>query len=126
MSYLKNKNCTDYTPTCIQVYKLIRSKYGYNARISGIWQMLPDSIGIEKLELLDTKYIQNGNFESYLIDRQIDWQDGKDVDFSEVFDAILITGDFTSEEKLLLQSGNIEERLWGIFLAITNYNLNFN
>lgn len=126
MSYLRNKNDTDYPLACKQVYELLKQKYGYTIRITNIWGLMADVVGLNKFELIDTSYYQNGMFEAYLIDRLIDWQNGRDVDFSEVFNKILITGDFTMDEKLLFIEGDIEERLWGIFLAITNDNLNFN
>ena len=126
MCYIKNKEDKDYTKTCSQVYNLLVNKYRNSARISNIWQMIADSLGLTKLEIFEPRYYQNGNFESYLIDRQIDWQNGKDVDFSEIYDAILTTGNFTGDEKLLMSSGNFEERLWAIYLAVTNPNLNLN
>lgn len=126
MSFIKNKSCSDYTDTCKQVYITLIEKYGYTIRISNIWQLLADSIGINKFEILEPKVYQNGSFESYLIARQIDWQNGKDVNFDDILDAIISTGDFTGSERMLLNSGDIEERLWGIYLAITDKTLNFN
>ena len=126
MNFIKNKFCSDYTDICKQVYITLINKYGYTIRVSNIWQLLADSIGIDKFEILEPRVYQNGSFEAYLIDRQIDWQDGKDVNFDEILDAIIRTGDFTGSERLLLNSGDIEERLWGIYLALTNKTLNFN
>ena len=47
---------------------------------------------------------------------------GDEVNFTDIYDAILKVGDFTQSEKLTLDSCNIEERLLGIFLALSNEN----
>mgnify|MGYP003294618066 CR=1 FL=1 len=115
---IKNKNSNDYTDTVRYVYYIISKKYGYTARISEIWELLRDSFGIKEFELLEPRLITNGSFESYLIDRVIDWQNGKEVNFTDIYKAILEVGDFTGTELLMFDSGNTEERLWGIFLSI--------
>ena len=55
-----------------------------------------------------------------MVDRLIDWNTGKDIDFSLIKEAILLAGEFTEKEKLLLKQDDIEDRLWGIFLAVSN------
>ena len=122
---VKNKDCTDYTDTTKYTYSLIRNKYGYTARITNIWELLQTALDIEEFELLTPEYYNNANFESYLIDRQIDWLGGRDIDFEEIYKSILTVGDFTADEKRLMTYKNIEEILWGIFLAICNPDLNF-
>lgn len=123
---VKNKDCVDYTETVKITYNLIRSTYGYTARIVNIWEMLKKIFSVEEFELLTPELYNNASFESYLIDRQIDWLNGKDIDFGEIYDAILTVGDFTGEEKRMMNYRKIEEILWGIFLAICNPDLNFN
>ena len=54
------------------------------------------------------------------MDRQLEWMKGEEVDLTEIYEAILTTGDFTSNEKRLFQVGKPEERIWGILLAITD------
>ena len=115
---VKNKNDNDYTEIVKSVYHLLSNEFGYLARISDIWLLLARSFNIKEFELIDTRQYQNGQFESYLIDRLIDWKHGKDVNFSEITDAIKTVGDFTSLEKLMFEHGNIDERLWAIYLLI--------
>jgi hypothetical protein len=67
---------------------------------------------------LETEQIQNAQFESWLLDRQLDWIEGRPVDFREVYDAILTAGDFIETEKRLFEFNKIEERIWAIFLAV--------
>ena len=120
MYIIKKTNNTEYSYTTLLVEDLIRNKYGYAARITDIWRLLAVSIGLEKFELLEPRNYMNGPFESYLIDEYIKWNKGEEVNFTDIYDAILKVGDFTNSEKLTLNSCNIEERLLGIFLALNN------
>lgn len=101
-------------------YDSITQKYGYTARISIFWEMLPMTFGLPKFELLDLGDYQFGFFENYLIEKHIEWENGNEIDFSEISEKILNIGDFTSSEKLLmLDNNNLEIRLWSIFTAIS-------
>lgn len=116
---IKNKESNDFSSSAVLVCNLIVEKYGYTARITRIWELLQDALAIQEFELLDHREVKP-EFESYLVDRLIDWNTGKDVDFSLIKEAILLAGEFTGKEKLLLRQDDIEDRLWGIFLAISN------
>ena len=116
---IKNKESNDFSSSAALVCNLIVEKYGYTARITRIWELLQDALAIQEFELLDYREVKP-EFESYLVDRLIDWNTGKDVDFSLIKEAILLAGEFTGKEKLLLRQDDIEDRLWGIFLAISN------
>lgn len=124
MSYIKNKNSKDYTDITKSIYNILASEFGYTARISDIWKLLAIACGIKEFELLDFRLYLNGPFESYLVDQLIDWQRGEDIDFTDIKDSILRVGDFTSSEKTILNEGDIEERLWAIFLCICDPTLN--
>jgi len=116
---IKNKESNDFSSSAALVCNLIVEKYGYTARITRIWELLQDALAIQEFELLDYREVKP-EFESYLVDRIIDWNTGKDVDFSLIKEAILLAGEFTGKEKLLLRQDDIEDRLWGIFLAVSN------
>ena len=58
------------------------------------------------------------------MDRQIEWQKGEDVNLSEIYRALLVAGDFTSQERLMFETGSMEERIWAILLLITSPDLN--
>lgn len=116
---IKNKESNDFSSSAALVCNLIVEKYGYTARITRIWELLQDALAIPEFELLDHREVKP-EFESYLVDRLIDWNTGKDVDFSLIKEAILLAGEFTGKEKLLLRQDDIEDRLWGIFLAVSN------
>ena len=118
-----NKNMTNYPDTVVETYNYLKAIYGYNARMTIIWQLLANAFGLKEFDILDYYYVQNGAIMSWLIDQQIDWMHGKDVNMSEVYRAILQAGDFTSNEKLQFKVGNIEEKLWAIFLLITSPSL---
>ena len=125
MQLIKNKADIDYTEVVKDTYSLVRSTLGYTARIINIWDILKLTLGINEFEILMPEMYNNASFESYLVNKQIDWMEGKDVDFHEIYEAVLTVGDFTSEEKRLMINRKLEEILWGIFLAICNPELNF-
>lgn len=110
-------NLSDITKT---VYILLRNKYGYTLRISNFWKLLTDSVGINEFELINFRELVNGEIETFLMDYQIKWMNGEDVDFFDIVDMILRVGDFTRSEKELFESGNMEDRVFGIYLSICN------
>ena len=116
--FVKNASCTDYTDTVKYVYHLLRSTYGYNLRVINVWEYLRLCLSVEEFEILDLKLSNLASFESYMVDRQIDWMNGKDVDFSEIYDAIITVGEKKKKKKRLMREQQIEQILWGMFLAI--------
>ena len=116
--FVKNATCTDYTDTVKYIYHLLRDTYGYNLRIVNVWEYLKLCLNVDEFEILNLRLSNLASFESYMVDRQIDWMNGKDVDFSEIYDAIVTVGDFTTSEKRLMKDRQINEILWGMFLAI--------
>ena len=100
---LVNKNRTDYTMPAILVNNEIVRRFGYTARIT----------------ILDLNSV-HPDFESYIIDRFIDWSNGKDINLKDIQEAILVAGEFTKNEKLLIENPEMEDKLWGIFLALSN------
>lgn len=118
-----NKNITDYPETTAITFNYLKALHGYEARISMIWKLLAEAFNKKEFDVLDYNFVENGHIISWLIDRQIEWQNGEDVNLSEVYRALLEAGEFTSQEKNMFEYGNIEERLWAIFLLITNPDL---
>lgn len=123
-SFIKTINDTDFTDVVRSVYKLLSEKYGYTARISDIFILLIDAFDIKEFLLLDFNNIRSIEFESWLVDIFIDWKNGRNVDFVQVYNAILEAGEFSINEKNLFTSGLVEERLWAIFLVIADPNIN--
>lgn len=124
MEFLKTKSDIGYTDTVRAVYRILSGKYGYTARISEIYELLKTAFGITEFSIFDPRYCNNAILESYLIDEYVKWQRGGVVDFGELHKVILKEGDFSESEKSLFVSGNIEERLWAIFLVIGSPELN--
>ncbi len=104
-----------------QIWKLLSQTFKYTARISNIWPLLSTSFGLSEFELLNTATNENIMLESYLIDKMIEWQSGKDVDFSEIAERIKASQEFTEKEKVLVfeDEEEIGLRLWAIFLSIS-------
>lgn len=121
---ITNKYNTDYPETTVMVYRYLLPNNQYSARISNMFQLLAESFGLKNFEILDYRNIQNGPLVSWLMDRQIEWQKGEDVNLSEIYRALLVAGDFTSQERLMFETGSMEERIWAILLLITSPDLN--
>lgn len=118
---ISDKNYTDIVKTN---YKYLIYKYGYTLRISNLFELLKTSFAINEFELLDFKNSDiNSQFESYLMDEFINWKNGKVIDFSDIYRSIVTVGEFSKIELDIFEKGNIEEVLWSIFLAISNYNI---
>lgn len=121
MKLIKNNKDTDFTPTVESTFNLLNWMYGsYSIRVNNIFQLIKSSYGIDEFEIFDPRYCNNGVLESYLIDKQIDWIEGKDVNFEEIYNKLLELGDFSKSERIIFENGNIEERLWAIYLLACN------
>lgn len=91
--------------------------------------MLKYSFGVNEWSSDQQRELGSAGFMSYLVDQMIKFKEGKPVDFTEVYESILRVGDFVSSEQRMFELGDIEERLWAIFLVIddpSNNNNKFN
>lgn len=109
----------EYTDTATATYRLLRDTYFYTLRISMILQIIKLFLGTNEFLMLDERSSDNSVFESYLIDKYIDWQHKKPVNFSEIYRKLKEIYSFSRTEKLLLETSNIEEKLWAFFLALS-------
>lgn len=116
--WTNNKN-TNYPETVRNTYNYLWQLFSYSARIPIFWDLLLAAIGKKEYDILDYRTLHNGEFMSWLIDRMIEWNEGKDVNFSEIYRAILTAGEFSGAERLIFETCNIEERLWAIFLVVS-------
>ncbi len=80
--------------------------------------MLRDAFGIKEFALHDPRTVRQLELQSWLLDRQIEFMNGEDVDFTEIYEALMIASDFIRSERINFELGNVEERLWGIFWTI--------
>lgn len=116
--FIKTKFDKDYSFITRATYFQMIHKFGSMARISGLMDMVKFTYDIDEWLLYDPKDLQSAGFTSYLIDKMIDYKAGKPIDFTEIYESILNSGDFVESERRLFEIGNLEERLWAIFLAI--------
>ena len=86
-------------------------------------QYLTEIFGIKEFELFDSYTWNNAEFLSYLLDRQIDYKNGKVLDMSQLHKDILIAYDFTRKEKRMFIEEEIEKiEKFLAFSAIFCYN----
>lgn len=127
MSLIKTIDDKEYTDTVINTYKVLKAMYGYTLRISMILSIIKDVFlgksSNDEFDLIDVRCCNNGPIESFLVDKQIDWQNKKEVNFSEIYDKIKETYPFSRTEKLILDMNNIEEKLWALYLALSKPSL---
>lgn len=121
--FIRTINDTDFTQTVKYTYLKLIDKYRNVARITDIFTLLRGSLDIPEWILLDTREVQNGNFESYLIEKQQSWLRNEPINFTELYKALLTAGEFVISERRMFEQGNIEEILWAIFLVITKPDL---
>jgi hypothetical protein len=119
-NYIKTNQDKEFTDGMRTAYHLVNSHFGTTARISNIFEMFKIAFSLEDYSMLDTRVVQNATLESYLMDKQIEWMSGQPVDFKEVYEALLTAGDFSMSEIRRFELGNAGEKLWAIFLAITD------
>ena len=117
--FIRTINDTDFTQTVKYTYLKLIDKYRNVARITDIFTLLRESFDIPEWVLLDTREVQNGNFESYLIEKQQSWLRNEPINFTKLYKALLTAGEFVISERRMFEQGNIEEILWAIFLVIT-------
>jgi hypothetical protein len=59
------------------------------------------------------------------MDKVIDFNNGKAVNFTQLEKDLLTYGDFTAEEKYQFYENHLEEILWAIFLVLGNINITY-
>lgn len=74
----------------------------------------------KKWDYRDPKSWNDVRFTSYLIDIQIRFNEGKNVDLSVIHNDLISVYDFTRVEKDILKSGNVEERIWAILKYVSD------
>lgn len=104
-------------------YIMVRDKWKYTARISELISMLKYCYSIEDFELVEIHNINHGEFESWMMDKLIEYKQGHEIDFGEVWEKIKSTYPLTKSELTHIETGAVDERLWAIFTILTNPNL---
>lgn len=101
-------------------FNLLKNKYGYTGRISNFPLFLRDIFDIKEFEFFDPRTWNGAEFLSYLMDQQIAYQNGKEVDMAQLHQDILKVFDFNRKEKRMFIEESLEKRLWAIFIFLDN------
>lgn len=124
-SYIVNRN-TELTDKAKFYYSVLRDSYGLgNGRITDLVQML-EKLFQSKFELFDSRTWNPTEFSSYLMDLQIKFQNGEDLDLVILHDDILKVYEFTGEEKKRFINELIEEKIWAIYKFVVDPALEIN
>lgn len=119
--FIVNRN-TELTNQVKLYYSLLRKSYGQTGRITDLIQML-EKLSQNKFELFDSRTWNTGQFSSYLMDLQIRFQNGEDLDMVILHDDLLKVYEFTLSEKKTFIDEIIEEKIWAIFKYVVDPNL---
>ena len=98
-----------------ETFNLLKSQFGYNARMGDIINLIEKSTGIN-LEV-DFKSSWNPMVFSRLLDYQKDFM-GSGINLEELKDYIFNQFEISSSKIKLLNKNNIEDRLWAVMLSI--------
>lgn len=118
----KTKYDRDFPESTIMSYRILRRNGQF--RITDFWRALSTVFGVKEFEILDLKSPQAVKFESYLMDTLIEWMKGEAIEFGDIEEAIYSFDEFTEMEKLLFESGSLQERIWAIYIYLVDPNIN--
>ena len=117
---INNKIPEDKIPQITKIcFNLLKDKYGFTARMSDFIQLLETTF-MTKFELFDSLTWNSPQFLSYMLDKQADSINGKDVDLAIIHSDLLNVYNWTISEKRKFIENNLEEKIWAVFLIITD------
>ena len=121
-SYVKTRYDDDLEKDDVvrSTYKLIVGAFYPNIRISSFMEMLKRAFYIYEWLLFDPKTTDNYKIEAYLMDRLKDFIDGKPIDFVTIYNKLIDECDFLESEKFQFTEGNVEKRIYAIYLALVD------
>lgn len=99
-------------------FNLLKDKYRYTGRISNFPVFLKDIFDIKEFEFFDPYTWNGAEFLSYLMDKQIAYQKGQEIDLAQLHQDILKVFDFNRKEKRMFIEESLEKRLWAIFIFL--------
>jgi hypothetical protein len=100
-------------------FNLLKRKFGYSARISEFIPLLETTLG-EKLDSFSPYSWNFDPFLSYLIDLQIAFMKGQEIDMAELHTKMLEAYPWSGRDKRTFIEKDLEQRLWAMFLVITD------
>jgi hypothetical protein len=116
------KDDKEFPESTILSYRIL--KRNGLLKITDFWRALSLVFGLKEFEILNLNSPHIFEFESYIMDLLIDWRNGEPIEFDNLENAIYSFGEFTEMEKLLFQLGNLQHRLWAIYLYLIDPNMN--
>ena len=122
--FIRTLNDSDYNENVINTYNQLKNLYPYGVTIFRLFEIISRLFNIKDWDLFDYNEIQNGNFESYLVDFTRSYLNGNPTNFTELKNSILKAGYFSEQEKRLFEENKLDEKLWAILMVVTNKRIN--
>lgn len=116
MKLTKDRFNKDWTDDCKISFNTARM-LGISS-ISRLIETIQKTFSIKDWDYHDPRDMQNGELDSYLLDKLADFFYDKEVDFEDIVETLLKYGNFSIAEKRMFKAGKLEERIWGVFLSL--------
>lgn len=116
-SYIVSKNINDIPEEAKYSFNLLKSKHSYSLRIVDLPVILSE---ILDLDININEHRGSQEFDSYLLDFQRNFGEGKNVDLAQLHRDILSGFHFSKREDSVFLSHDFEAILLGILLVLTN------
>jgi hypothetical protein len=115
MIITKNISDNDIPMITKETYNLLKSQFGYNARIGDIVNLIEKSFGVS----LDVNFRESWNplVFSKLLDYQRDYLEGG-LDLEEFRDYLIRQFQIPSSMVKYMNKNNLEDRLWAIMMSV--------
>ena len=115
MIITKNISDNDIPMITKETYNLLKSQFGYNARIGDIVNLIEKSFGVD----LDVNFRESWNplVFSKLLDFQKDYLEGG-LDLDEFRDYLIRQFQIPSSIVKYMNKNNLEDRLWAIMMSV--------
>jgi hypothetical protein len=115
MIITKNIRDNDIPMITKETYNLLKSQFGYNARIGDIVNLIEKSFGVD----LDVNFRESWNplVFSKLLDFQKDYLEGG-LDLDEFRDYLIRQFQIPSSIVKYMNKNNLEDRLWAIMMSV--------
>lgn len=115
MIITKNISDNDIPMITKETYNLLKSQFGYNARIGDIVNLIEKSFGVS----LDVNFRESWNplVFSKLLDYQRDYLEGG-LDLEDFRDYLIRQFQIPSSMVKYMNKNNLEDRLWAIMMSV--------
>lgn len=116
------KNSISQTSVVKETFNYLKLQYK-GERIGDIVELIQKATGIDLK--IDLKLVWSAEIFSKLLDYQLQYINGEELDLTEMKEYIYKTLEFSKRDITLFEKLNLEERLWAIMMLISEPSRNY-